>query len=359
MKSIYLIIIGIIIIFILYSPQINFFKEYNLEKFKYLENDKDNLENFKYSENRFFPFRYFTDENNKVLPIVAVTGFFRDKDKENLFFEYKNKGIKLFGITAYKSFPTRLLMDNSEGVYEKNDTFDFIDNIKYWLCCFKNKDFFGFTNKNIIIDISESDFYNSEDEHLKRDKKYDFIYICGKDSDDCPLDGWNAFNRNFDLALKCFPILFNEYNLKGLVVGRIGCGLEETYGDNIEVVDFLDWYILQEKMRESKFLFVPNIYDASPRVVTECITKDVPVLMNSNILCGFKYINYETGEFFSNEINLRESLNNLLSKKDKISPKKWWNQNYSQLKSEKRLRNFLYEAFPDVLENVERVKFIL
>jgi hypothetical protein len=147
--------------------------------------------------------------------------------------------------------------------------------------------------------------------------------------------------------------------MKGLVVGRVGCGLEEKYGDKLEVVEWLDWHILQDKMRESKMLFVPNIYDASPRVVAECITKDVPVLMNKNILCGSKYINYDTGELFSNETDLRPALTNLVNKQYKISPKKWWSENYSNERCEKKLRNFLYESFPEALTGVDRVKFIL
>jgi hypothetical protein len=306
-----------------------------------------------------FPFRYFTDDKDEVVPVVAVSGFFREKKAEELYYEYLSKGVKIIGITAYKSFPNREMMDDSEGEYEKNDTFNYTENIQDWLCCFKDYEKYGFTSSNRLIDMSESDFYTIEDHSKNREKRYDFIYICCKDDDTCPLSGWNAVNRNFDLALKCFPILCNEFNMKGLVVGRTGCGLEEKYGDKLEIVEWFDWHILQEKMHESRMLFVPNIYDASPRVVAECITKDVPVVMNENILCGSKYINYETGELFTDENSLRTALTNLLNKRYKISPKKWWEENYSQSKSQKKLRDFLFECFPEIFYNVESVKFIL
>jgi hypothetical protein len=322
--------------------------------------DKDTyIQGFLKKENRMFPFRYFTDKNGKVLPVVAVTGFFREEAAKEKYNEYKKRGIHIFGITAYKSFPNRQMLDSSEGEYERNDTFDYTNEIKDWLCCFKDKTHYGFTSKNNTIDISESDFYTSEEDNLKKEKKYDFIYICNKDSDTCPLNGWNAINRNFDLAMKCFPIMCNEYKLKGLIVGRVGCGLEEKYGDKMEVVDWLDWHILQDKMRESRILFVPNIYDASPRVVAESITKNLPVLMNRNILCGSKYITYETGELFSDEVNLRPALTQLLDRIDKISPKKWWSENYSQEKSQKKLCNFLKGAFPGEFDKITHIKFIL
>jgi len=314
---------------------------------------------FKEKENRMFPFRYFTDENDRVLPIVAVTGFFREKAAEERYNEYIENGIYVFGITAYKSFPNRDLIDPTEGEYERNDTFDYTGNIHDWLCCFGDPAANGFTEWNRIIDISESDFYNAEDDSvLSIPKKYDFIYICNKDSDLCPLDGWNAVNRNFDLAKKCFPIMCSEFGLKGLIVGRENCGLEdEEYGSYLEVVGWLDWSVLQDKMREARFLFVPNVFDASPRVVAECITKNLRVLMNRKIMCGFKYINYNTGELFNDETDIRQALTNLLAKPAAVSPKKWWSENYSQDTLQKRLRDFLAPAVP--LDGVERVKFIL
>jgi hypothetical protein len=319
------------------------------------------VQSFKEKENRMFPFRYFTDENDRVLPFVAVTGFFREKAAEDKYHEYIAKGIHVFGITAYKSFPNRDKMDSTEGEYERNDTFDYIGQIRDWLCCFRNAEEDGFTGWNRLADISESDFYNAEDDSvLTVKKKYDFIYICNKDSDECPLNGWNAFNRNFDLAKKCFPIMCSEFGLKGLIVGRENCQLEkEEYGKYLEVIGWLDWSNLQEKMRESKFLFVPNIFDASPRVVAECLVKDLKVLMNRNIICGFKYITYETGELFNDETDVRQALTNLINKPKTVSSKKWWEENYSQEKSQTKLRDFLADCFPGELDDIPRVKFIL
>ena len=319
------------------------------------------IQNFHESNHRIFPFRYFTDVDGNALPFVAVTGFFRDDEQKQRYYEYKNAGMNIFGITAYKTFPNKKMLGEEEGEYERNDTFDYTENIKDWLCCFKNREQYDFNMFNNVFDMSESDFYNSESDHEKKEKKYDFIYICVKDDDTCPMKGWNAVNRNFDLALKCFPVLCNEYNLKGLIVGRVGCGLEKEYGDKLEIAEWFDWHVLQEKMRESKMLFVPNIYDASPRVVAECITKDLPVLMNKNILCGSKYINYETGEFFTNETDLKPALTKLLNRSYKISPKKWWAEHYSQEKCEKKLHAFLSEAFLNnsYLAGIDRVKFIL
>jgi len=331
--------------------------------------NKENMENksetelelyvkgFKEKENRIFPFRYFEDENDNILPVVAVTGPFRGKDALDKYNEYREKGVHIFGITAYKSFP-RIIVDGTENKYEITDQFDYVSEIKDWCTCFKNNSDHGFTANNNTIEISESDFYDVDD---KEDvtKKYDFIYICGKDGDKCPLNGWNAINRNFNFALAVFPIMMKKHGLKGLIVGRIGCGLEEEYKDKIEITDFLPWGELQDKMRESKFLFLPNVNDASPRVISECLTKNVPVLMNENILGGWKYINPETGEFFTNEYDFEDALKRLLDKLENISPKKWWKKRYSQKTSRKKLRDFLDKSFPGVFVNTKEVKFVL
>jgi hypothetical protein len=158
------------------------------------------------------------------------------------------------------------------------------------------------------------------------------------------MQGWNAINRNYALALRCFPIMINEFGLKGLCVGRIGCDLKQ-YQNNLEVTDFLPWGELQKKMRESKFLFLPNIYDASPRVIAECITKGLPVLMNRSIICGTKYITEETGELFTDEYDITNSLINIITKK--YNCKEWWKQNYGVQRSGKKLASFIKSIYPD------------
>ena len=317
------------------------------------------IQRFLEKENRHFPFRYFTDQDGKPVPVVAVTAFFRDKEAEAMYHEYVRQGIHVFGITAYKSFPLKEMLDKSEGEFERNNTFDYTGLIRNWLCCFKKKETYGFTKWNNTVDISESDFY-SVDTEPEVPVKYDFIYVCNKDADHCPMDGWNAVNRNFDLAKRCFPIMCNDYGLKGLVVGREECGLEnETYGNQLEVVGWLDYHILQEKMRESKFLFVPNIMDASPRVIAESITTDCAVLMNRAILCGSKYVTKETGELFTDETDLPAALDKLLNRYFKMSPKEWWKKHYSQERSQKELRNFLAKCYPGELDDVKKVQFIL
>jgi hypothetical protein len=173
------------------------------------------------------------------------------------------------------------------------------------------------------------------------------------------MDGWNAVNRNYKLALECLPIIINDFDMKVLIIGRLNCGLEKLYGDKIEIMDFMPYFDFQEKLRESRFLFIPNIFDASPRVVSEALIKDIPVLMNRQVVCGSKYITYETGELFTDENDITFALKKLVAKEKSISPKNWWKKNYSKKKMGKKLRDFLYEQYPSILKDINEVYFYM
>jgi hypothetical protein len=296
-----------------------------------------------------------------MLPIVAVTGPFRSEREVALFDEYQENGIQIFGITAYKSFP-KPFKDNTADDSTANFDFDYLGKIRIWLCCVEDPIDYGFTTWHQTIDMSESDFYDADSQENKSKKIYDFIYICLKDDDTCPIDGWNAYNRNFDLAKKCFPIMIKEYGLSGIIVGRVNCGLEEIYGSKIKVVDFLPYDEFQKCLYESRILFIPNIADASPRVIAEAITKDIPVIMNRKIICGSKYITPETGVFFQDETDIREALDKILSNKDNLHPKEWWAKSeYGIKKSGYKLRNFLYDHFEnyEFLDKIKEIYFYL
>jgi hypothetical protein len=306
-------------------------------------------------EESLFPFRLLCNEKQELIPVVALTAFFRTDVDRQRYRDYVANGTKVIGYTSYKTFP-KPIQDGTGDDDSVNDPFDYTSEIKNWVACFSDPRAYGFTDDNTLLEMSESDFRDVYPHTTE--KKYDFVYVCLQDEDNaCPLNGWNAVNRNFNLALKCFPIMINKFNLKILVIGRLNCGLEEMYGDSVHVVGFLPWHEFQEKLRESRYLFVPNVYDASPRVVTEAISQDIPVLMNRNIVCGSKYITHETGELFTDENDVSYHLNSMLTRE--MHAQEWWEQNYSYKASGVKFRNFLSEVYPDVpeVQNATEVYF--
>ncbi|CAE7501180.1 MFSD6, partial [Symbiodinium sp. CCMP2456] len=67
-------------------------------------------------------------------------------------------------------------------------------------------------------------------------------------------------------------------------------------------------------VKQSRFLFLPQVHDASPRVITQALALDVPLLMNRNLIGGWKYLTETTGEFFSDATDIKQSAQRLLTK---------------------------------------------
>ena len=103
------------------------------------------------------------------------------------------------------------------------------------------------------------------------------------------------------MAKKCLKLMCGKYKLKGLLVGRKNCKLPKECDGMVETTDFLSQSELIESYQKSKFIFLPNQSDASPRILTEALCCGIPALVNYNILGGWKYISEKSGEFFTSE----------------------------------------------------------
>merc|ERR1712232_970641 len=69
-------------------------------------------------------------------------------------------------------------------------------------------------------------------------------------------------------------------------------------------------------LRQSRFAFLPQIHDASPRVSTQALAMDVPILMNYYIKGGWKYVTEKSGEFFHDMSDFKKSLTKILRNSD-------------------------------------------
>jgi GR25 family glycosyltransferase involved in LPS biosynthesis len=299
-----------------------------------------------------WPLKNIRDENGNNLNIIALSAPFRSDDNHIDLIKYKKEGYPILGVTSYLNFPGKISNPHEDPYYENNND-DYINMCIGWLTCFRD-----LTSRNLqnipTIDIAESDFKSKEWYTPSPDiKDYDFIYSCTKDDDYCT-DGWQSYNRNWKLFKKLMPILFGKYKLKGLLVGRKNCDIDEKYKKYVTLTDFLPYWDFIDKMKKSRFIMVPNYSDASPRVITEALALDLPVLMNKNIYGGWKYINNQTGEFFSNENDFEPALLKILSYNYK--PRKWFFDNYGNYNTGIKLKNFIKGIFPQ-LNDCEYVTF--
>lgn len=303
-----------------------------------------------------WPFINLKDEKGNNINMLCIRGHMNAEQKK-LFLEYYNKGIKFMGCSSYMSYPR--VIDNQHGFSHQDEYIKIND--KYiedyvlgWCHCFKDPD--KYIRRGIPkVLISESDFNNERLQVKNIGIKYDYIMYQPKDSDTCDVNGWHSHNKNWSLAEKAIKVLSDDMNLKGIVTGRGGCPINIKNKDNIEVSDFIKFNGFMDKIRQSKFVIIPNLEDASPRLLTEALCLEKPILVNEDILGGWKYVNDKTGTFF-NENNIQERVTWLMNNYGNFTPRKFYMENYGDVNSGKRLKAFLQQIYP-ALSPCEYVKF--
>ena len=310
------------------------------------------------------PFVHLYDDNGNKLNVVLITQPLGSDDQYRKYMENMAK-ITFIGISSYMEFPH--VPTNPEDNYKEEHFEQMQENFAYeyvtpyyldmyfemckgWLHCFMNPE------KYIPIDkphalISESDFVNYKqipyDENNERE--FDFLYSCPKVNETSNCDDWVSHNKNWELAKKCLPVLCKKFKLKGLLVGRKDCELPEGCDEYITTTGWLDYGENIKQYNRCKFVFVPNQRDASPRVITEAMSADCAVLINKNILGGWKYAVDETGELFNDENNIEEVLNKFIPKlnKGEYKARQYIIDNYGPVNSGKRLKEFLFKNWGD------------
>lgn len=318
---------------------------------------------YKMDKNPIFVNLY--DNNGTKLNVTLISKpFFNDEDFKQFLVNKPNR--IYLGITSYMEFPgvpsnpnddyIDLKLKKDDDKYHPHYLDMYHDICEGWLHCFRDPYKYLPKDKPLAL-ISESDFVDFKslvpNKNIK--KEYDYIYSCPKVNDDKNCDDWVSYNKNWKLGQKCIYLLSEKLGLKGLLVGRKYCNVPE----NCEVTGWVEYGEMIELYKKSKFVFLPNIADASPRVLTECLSLDLPCLVNYNILGGWKYVNKQTGVFFNDENNVVEKVKELLNNYDKYEPRKYIIENYGHVKSGKKLAEFLFKNFKDRLNvKEEDVKYI-
>jgi hypothetical protein len=317
---------------------------------------------FSYTQEHFFaiptsderPFVNVYDEKRNQLPIVLLSHPFTRDNSYNQYKQYKKNKFLILGISSYNEFPkiTSNKHDILNNPKEKAWThYDYMTLVDGWLHCFREPNQYIIDTSLPKLLLSESDFCNEE--VYKPDKKiaklYDFIYICPKDDDKC--DGWVATNKNWELAQKCISVMCNNYNLRGLLVGRQGCDLPKGCENKCKTTGFLSQIKLIEAFNQSKFILIPNKTDASPRILTEALCCNLPAIINYNILGGWKYIDpKKSGYLFKNIDDFEISLTKLLNNYHYLEPRNHYLEHFGRVNSGKKFKVFIENYFKDKVD---------
>mmetsp|Transcript_20654 Transcript_20654/g.44882 ORF Transcript_20654/g.44882 Transcript_20654/m.44882 type:complete len:170 (-) Transcript_20654:41-550(-) len=109
-------------------------------------------------------------------------------------------------------------------------------------------------------------------------------------------------------------------------------------------------------LSKARWAFLPQVCDASPRVSTQAMSMNVPMLMNRNIMGGWKYlVPGETGESFHDMSDFKDSLRRILDntrgKNSPYKPLEFVKNNLGNVESGERLLSFVVKHWGD------RIKF--
>ena len=298
-----------------------------------------------------FPFKNIKDQKGEKMNIIAISAPFRDESHEELYQKYKSDGLGFIGISSYLNFPEKIFNPYEDRFHEKQNH-DYLKMVSSWVYCTREPSTNMKTANIPLLQLTEADMKNTDeyvpDKSIK--KEYDFMYVCLDDNDKCK-PGWQSYNRNWELAKKCLKVMCSTHNLSGLIVGRTNCKITDICENKIKFVPFMEFNEFQKTMQKCRFLFVPNIADASPRVITEALCYDIPVLVNENILGGWhNVIPGETGEFFTDEHTISQSINRITSSSSNYNSRKWFVENRGS-HSRKKFAEFLRQNYGDMVDS--------
>lgn len=281
-----------------------------------------------------WPFQWIVDRKGESCGWALVHSRIVRHDRQAQLAELRHAGVRLLGMSSDGTFPLPV----------SDDPLDYGLLCEGWCHCFRNPDAFLPPGAPRAL-ISASDF--TDPHHLSPERVlaamaeptpiFDLVYIAA-------CEPWKQEAKNWALACACIPALCRDLGLRALVVQSPGRGLEESTA--IHHVDHLPWPQLLQHLARARLLFVPNQQDASPRVISEALCLDVPVLVNRGILGGWKYVNTYTGCFFDDADNVVAAAASCLAKQ--LRPRNWFRAHHGPYLAGQRLLAFLRSIDPDL-----------
>jgi hypothetical protein len=302
------------------------------------------------------PFKNLFDDQGQPLNVILIAAPFRTEEDEQTYEKYRSQGLSFCGISSYINFPGHIENPYEDRFHEERGH-DYPAMVSAWLHCFRDPPTNLQRSGLPLMLLAESDLKDADayKPDLAIVKEYDFMYVCLQDNDKCE-PGWQSFNRNWDLAKQCLEIMCGEFGLRGVLVGRTNCEFTKKCNGIVKVIPFLEYDAFQREMQKCRFLFVPNVADASPRVITEAICYNMPVLVNRNILGGWHYVEPGvTGEFFTNKTDVRPALRSLTTQMNMYSPRRHFTRHHGKHRDGRRLAAFLKQHYPAL--NNRRMKY--
>ncbi|CAK9003574.1 unnamed protein product [Durusdinium trenchii] len=308
---------------------------------------------------REYPFQPVRNERGKFVNVILVRSPFRSSHQEQLYEKFKDE-ILFLGISSWEDYPLPAPNPFSSSFPREK----YLGLFPGFLYMHRDAETLFPSHVKLLL-LSQSDF-SLPGPVPALPKKYDFTFS-GSDQDvaqDCV--GWSSFAKNWSFVKEALEVMCGELQMTGVLVatkdkqGRKACRIPSSCNGLITQTTFLSQDEFFKYTRQSHFLFLPQVHDASPRVITQALALDVPVLMNKNIIGGWKYLTPTTGEGFNDIHDLKQSIEKLragLASKA-YAPRRYVDENCGDQISGSRLRHFVETNFGDRVKLPEGTKLL-
>jgi glycosyltransferase involved in cell wall biosynthesis len=272
-----------------------------------------------------WPFLHVLDERGRDTGWATLNGPIVAPVQHEQFADLRRAGYHMVGMSSYLTFPR---LDNG-------DPLDYEAACEAWCHCFRDPaPMFSTTVPRTLISLSDfTDHHRIEPGVFRRaghETDIDFLYVGG-------FDDWKRSIKNWSLAARCIPLLRRELGLRCLVIGAPTSELGPSRGVTFSAE--LPWYELLSNVASARFLLVPNGMDPSPRIISEALCLNVPVVVNRHILGGWHYVNRFTGAFFTDDRDVVAVVRSCLEHEP--SARHWFSANHGPFLAGQRLLRLL------------------
>jgi hypothetical protein len=250
------------------------------------------------------------------------------------FAQLRRSGVRLAGMSSYRTFP----------LLEDGDPLDYESLCEVWCHCFRDPNrFLSTTIPRALISVSDfTDYRRISPETIRLDEQgetFDFVYAGATEP-------WKREIKNWKMAGRCIPLICREMGLRCMVIGAPTADFPSSAG--VRFSPPLPWKEFLSRLAGARFLFLPNELDASPRILAEALCLNIPLVVNRNVLGGWKYVNRFTGSFFESEHDVLAAVRACLGQA--VAPRDWFRANYGPYQTGQRLLRLLQTVDPEISE---------
>lgn len=261
------------------------------------------------------------DHHGDATSFVALGGPLDTRHAEQVHEALRARGRPIVGFTSYRRFPL--------ATPEMADRY--LRECAGWCHCFRDAAAFA---PAATIELSHSDLtdvdYVSPPTFGSPSASWDYAYVC--------LPGREVERaKEWPLARECIRAL-SAAGFSGLLIGRSPIR-DLPPGANVSVRPRLRWADFLRALAACRCLLVASVLDASPRTIAEALALDRPVVVNRDIIGGWKYVADATGAFFTGENDIVDAVAGVLDRATRA--REWYCEFFGLRRAGSRLRDFL------------------